>query len=299
MRGFRLNRRQRNFVGRLAGYATNPIKVQARSRLGREQQWEIAGHTVTLPPDHNLPFYQRRDPTYDRYAEGLVAQIAQTAERVVVIDLGANVGDTAVAMLGTADNTRVISVEGHAPFVEYLRRNTAPFGDRVEVVEKFVGPIAGARLSYAVDGSTGGFGVGGDGTATVHWVTPKELLERTAPDDLVVWKSDVDGFDIHILADHWQVLQDRCAALWFEFDPSGTLGDPADVARLIELVADSGRNVLIYDNLGRRMLTATSGQSARDALVGLTAWLSHQRTGFLTVPYLDVWAVRPELGDLL
>jgi hypothetical protein len=31
----------------------------------------------------------------------------------------------------------------------------------------------------------------------------------------------------------------------------------------------------------------------------LTRWLHEQRAGLLSVHYLDVWAVRPELADVL
>ena len=67
------------FLHRLAGYATNPAARRTRVLLHREQHHVVAGQPLVLPPDHDLPFYQRRDPTYDAYAEELVADAGRPA----------------------------------------------------------------------------------------------------------------------------------------------------------------------------------------------------------------------------
>ncbi|HBH56288.1 MAG TPA: hypothetical protein DDY46_06775 [Kocuria sp.] len=95
------------------------------------------------------------------------------------------------------------------------------------MVEGFVGPV-GTRVSFSRAGSTGGFQPDeGSGEHTVEdWVSPALLLEMPAPEDLVVCKSDIDGFDIHVLAHHWNAIDARCDAVWFEYDSPRTLGDP-------------------------------------------------------------------------
>lgn len=115
----------------------------------------------------------------------------------------------------------------------------------------------------------------------------------------MVWKSDIDGYDIHVLVQHWTAITRRCPVLWFEFDPAHTLGDPADVARLIGLLAGSGRHVLVYDNLGRRMVSTADPKAIRDVLLGLSAWMVEQKEGHTTVQYVDVWALEPEWAAVL
>jgi hypothetical protein len=105
----------------------------------------------------------------------------------------------------------------------------------------------------------------------------------------VVWKSDIDGFDIHVLVEHWDVIDPACDVLWF----SSTLPAPwdrDDVGRLARLLRR--RRVSVYDNLGRRMLGIGPGPRAT-VLLDLGAW-TEARDGFVTVPYLDVWAVRAD-----
>jgi FkbM family methyltransferase len=290
-----LSLRRRRFLRRLAGYATNPAARRARVLLHREQHHVVAGQPLVLPPDHDLPFYQRRDPTYDAYAERLVAELAAGADRVLVIDLGANVGDTAVACLGAAPNVDVVAVEGSPGFVPWLERNTRAYGDRCRVVPSFVGPIAGVtdRGYIATGTSTGRFASSaeaGDSVDLSDFVSPGELLTSARDYDEVIWKSDVDGLDIHVLVQNWEDIDGRCDTLWFEFDPPSTLGDPGDVERLVDLLGASGRRVDAYDNLGRRIVSLEPGTAVATGLRSLVGWLAEQRSGHIAVPYLDLWA---------
>jgi FkbM family methyltransferase len=288
-----LSLRRRRFLRRLAGYATNPAARRTRVLLHREQHHVVAGQSLVLPPDHDLPFYQRRDPTYDAYAEALVAELAAGAERLLVVDLGANVGDTAVTCLGAAPNVDVIAVEGSAGFVPWLERNTRAYGERCRVVPSFVGPIAGVTdRGYITTGtSTGRFASSTEaGESVSEFVSPEELLSSVDDYDHVIWKSDIDGLDIHVLVQHWDVIDGRSDTLWFEFDPPATLGDLGDIARLVELLAASNRRVDAYDNLGRRIVSLEPGSPVATGLRSLVGWLHQQRFGHITVPYLDLWA---------
>ena len=112
-----LNLRKKRFLDRLAGYGTNPARRKIRVALGREQTHQIWVHDVALPPSHDLPFDQRRDPTYDSYAIPVLAHLAASTSRMMAVDLGVNVGDSAVAALSATDNIDVIAVEGDDTFL--------------------------------------------------------------------------------------------------------------------------------------------------------------------------------------
>ncbi|GAB3578107.1 class I SAM-dependent methyltransferase [Calidifontibacter terrae] len=285
-----LNLRKKRFLRRMAGYATNPAAVKWRTLRGQDQTYPVRGLPITLPPEHNLPFYQKRDPTYDDYAVDVLARLADSGRRVSVIDIGANVGDTALAVLASSPASRVVAVEGDEHFVTYLRRNLAPYGDRARVIVGFAGPI-GQDVAYARSGSTGGFSAAGtEQTADADWIRPADLVAATDPADLLVWKCDIDGFDIHLMVANWTDLDPRCAVLWFEYDPARTTGDKADIGTLIDRLADSGRWLRVYDNLGRRVVDLPPGEPARVGLRSITAWLSEQIEGHVVVPYVDVWA---------
>jgi FkbM family methyltransferase len=266
-----------------------------RTAIGREQHHQIAGHSVVLPPQHDLPFYQRRDPTYDRYAGGILADLASTVDRMLVIDLGANVGDTAVECLGAAPNIDVIAVEGAAAFLPYLYRNVESFGQRCRVKAAFIGPVPGiTERGFNTGHTTANFArAGGSGEQVDNWISPNELVAEAAGYDLVVWKSDVDGLDIHLLVEHWALIEGGCDVLWFEYAPADTLGSPDDAQRLAALIGASGRAVDVYENLGRLMVRLKAGEAAQQGLDSVTAWLLEQRKGHVAVPYVDIWAFAP------
>ena len=244
---------------------------------------------MVLPPGHDLPFFQHRDPTYDTYAGDVLRELADGVSRLLVIDVGANVGDTAVEALSAAANIEVIAVEGDPEFVSYARRNLDQFGRRVRIVQGFVGP-AGSHYSRA-GGTTGGFGVRRpDAIEVTEWIAPRDLLRDASSFDEVVWKSDIDGYDVHVLTQHWAEINAACHTLWFEFDPIHTLGDPSDVASLITLLADSGRELRVFDNLGREMVRLSAGTGVRDGLTTINNWLWKQPEGHVVVPYVDIWA---------
>jgi FkbM family methyltransferase len=262
-----------------------------RKVLHQDQKYVIEGIEVALPPEHRLPYFQAVYPRYDRYFLPMLRALG--AHRpTLLIDVGANVGDTAIAAVRASEEIRVVAVEGNPYFVGYLRRNVAAFTDRIRVVDRFVGPLDDS-VSYAHNGSTGGFvrddepASGSQDTASTSWVDVATLVGE--PADLRIWKSDTDGFDIPIAVRNWDAINKSCGVLWLEYDPAMNQSDPADITRLGDLLGDSGRMLWIFDNVGNRMACG-QGAQGRAVLSDLTAWLRSQRTGVTAVPYLDIWA---------
>lgn len=60
------------------------------------------------------------------------------------------------------------------------------------------------------------------------------------------------------------------------------------------MISQSGRTTLVHDNLGRLITRLEPGRHQTAALHALTDWLLEQRSGFVTVPYLDLWLLTPE-----
>jgi FkbM family methyltransferase len=169
-----------------------------------------------------------------------------------VLDVGANVGDSALQILNRVD-ARVLCVEGDPYWAGYLRRNVGG-NDRVQVAEVLLtpaddewvaaSPVREHGTTRFVQASAGG---------AMPGITVGELRSRYPDFERVrLVKSDTDGFDPILVPAIARVWRDAAPVLFFEFDPilarAADERDPNDIwARL----ADLGYSRLaIWDNGG-------------------------------------------------
>jgi FkbM family methyltransferase len=293
----RMHRQERGVVGFYTRSLAHSWGTRARAAVGRDRSYRIGDHTAVLPPGHKLPWFQAVFPTYDRYAAPVLRTLTRGAERPLLVDVGANVGDTALLAVSAVPGIRVRAVEGNPAFARYLARNVAGLDD-VEVVDRFVGVASRRSARYTTDGSTGGFraGTDGDQLAAAEQVSVEELLRDADDHDMVIWKSDTDGLDFTILREAWQQIDQVSSVIWFEFDPFLDIDSGAGLPELLELIGKSGRIMHVVDNTGRSMFTVPA-DVAPTVLGGLTRWLQRSAVPGDT-GYLDVWLVDRELAHL-
>lgn len=221
-------------------------------------------------------------PTYDTYAAPLLAGICAPFERPVLVDIGANVGDTVLMATSAVPQLAVIAVEGDPGFLAYLERNIRPVADRVRVVDAFVATVSTGPLTYSSDGSTGGFRATRDGDSSPG-VAVADLMDQSTA-DLIVWKSDTDGLDVTILLENWSLIDERCGVIWFELDPALDVEQGRRIPELLAHIAAAGRSCVVFDNMGV-FAAQIEAHAVVDVLAALLA-SRHERG----VAYYDVWA---------
>ena len=130
---------------------------------------------MTLPWPHRLPDYAGEGP-YGQNLVQLAAALSEPATPVTVLDVGANVGDSALQILHATD-AQVLCVEADPYFLEYLHINVDQ-ESRVDVVEALLtyDPSTAATTAVRTGGTTR-FAEGAVGDA-LPTVTPEELRER-------------------------------------------------------------------------------------------------------------------------
>ena len=286
---------------RFSSFVIRTLIERLRLRMHRllriERTIRVGGRSLKLPPGHRLPMYQAITPTYDRYAAPLLASLCRGASLPVLVDIGANVGDTAALALEAVPNIRVIAVEGDKTFVSYLRRNMAGQESRVEIVPKFVESPLHHELEFRTDGSTGRFVAAAQGGERYDSIAIDALISRAGPADLILLKSDTDGLDIDLLLSGWDAINGVCGVIWFEFDVTLDIASGAHVPELAARIAASKRTCRVIDNLGRHMFDVGPADVV-SILTGLSRWfMAHRRPG--DIAYIDIWAVTPELVEKL
>ena len=220
----------------------------------------VQGVSMVLPWSHRLPDYAAANPAYGQNLVDLARLLARPESPLTVLDVGANVGDSALQILHATD-ARVMCVEGDPAYLDYLRLNV---GDdpRVTIVEGLLAVGEDETAGTAVrSGGTTRFVHGGDGEA-MPTVTTTEL-RKAHPDfaDLRLVKSDTDGYDVSLVPAVAAAWKEARPVLFFEYDPELTrmAGHEPDQV-WTDLESLGYRDVAVWDNGGRPLGRATTSE---------------------------------------
>jgi FkbM family methyltransferase len=221
-------------------------------------QYELAGTVIQLPFSHDLPLYRKLYPAYSTNIARITQSIQAKYPGSACIDIGANVGDTAV-LVRSASACPILCIEGEAFFFQLLQQNTTSV-DNVVCDNSFVGESSGfiqgnlvsergtAHLVMSVKGQT---------------QTSARSLSDILADHPVfaaakLVKVDTDGFDIRILQANLDFFQSVHPTIFFEYDPhSFGLVASSGISVFSDLRMVGYHDVMVYDNSGDYLLTTT------------------------------------------
>lgn len=258
--------------------------------------YKIGKFRIQLTRDHSLPEYQRKFPTYDRFLPKLCRQLPAGS---VVVDVGANVGDTIAAIASENPDLRFVAVEPDPAFHKLLvqnaerMRNTVPQLD-VEIVHAFIGD------NLNVIGSEGGRGtsraiVSEDLTQALPTPTVRldEILRNRNIRESSLVKIDTDGFDWSVIDSGFKSISEFGPILFFECDISSDsthLDKYNNTVRRLSGI--SYTKFCVFDNFGGLIGIFSSP----DNVAQLMRYIEAQNKGLFkrTVYYIDILAVTDE-----
>ena len=240
----------------LAAFA-GKIRMAVDLRLPDKQvRRTVRGVEMVLPRRHVLPHL-----TYEgsAYAENLVDLAALLHERegsVCVLDVGANVGDSALLILGRTPSADVVCVEPDPAWLEYLNLNVSHrpnIAIEASVLLAADDPAVGPLTMVHHSIGTSQVERGGEGDQ-VDGITVEELRRRHPQlSGVRLVKTDTDGWDVMLVPEFAATFQGSRPVIFFEFDPRPTKVatphlDPDDMWRRL---ADLGYvDALVWDNGG-------------------------------------------------
>lgn len=234
--------------------ATRALSYAVRRRLpDKAVRRTVLGAELVLPRSHRLPDYVAVHPTYGRNIVELAATLATAdGRRLQVLDVGANIGDTALQVLAATD-ARVLCVEADPYWLPWLHRNVDP-DPRVVVNAGLVSVDAQQAVPVRVGGTTRFVAAESAESADSAPPVTAEALRAAHPEfhDVRLIKSDTDGYDVELgpaLAAAWQ---DTRPVLFLEYDHglSRVAGrDPQSLWRRLEQLGYA--SVGVWDNHGR------------------------------------------------
>jgi FkbM family methyltransferase len=269
------------------------VRRRLNQSSGRPVWHPIGDLSIELPAEHLLPQYQAVHPHYDRFLPKLAAALGAGD---VVIDVGANCGDTLAAMRQAHRGLEFICVEPDDGFFAYLERNTARLleaapGGRIHLVKSLAGqqtgPVVlsgggGTRTAAAGDSGTGA-GLASRTLDDIVFALGEDVARRVR-----LLKSDVDGWDHDVLDSATRLLQQVHPLLFFECQPVTEAQHLGTLHTLRRLSEAGYRHFFMFDNYGSFMLRCDGLQGALQLIE--YAWQQQLGRATRTVHYFDVLA---------
>lgn len=231
--------------------------------------------------------------TYDYVPWNLIGELARQLRQsdVTLIDIGANVGDSA-AHFRRHSSAPIVCIEPSDLFFEILQRNAKNLGDVTLVKKLFVPSNLIGRVSFSSGAQTGAtYSVK---NAENGWagenISFSELL--TDPDKQYIVKSDTDGFDSQIIRSLIGFLdQLDIPIIFFEGPTEEQLreGNLDEWITLLSKIQCRDYHIVLLTNFGLPYVYAgTNHDSLRSAFTSMTMSLQIGRALF---HYFDILAV--------
>lgn len=161
------------------------------------------------------------DVLWDTFGEAYHRPPVPLPSESTIVDLGANVGYTAVDFAVRHPGARIFAVELDAGNAALAERNLAPFGSRCVVLRAAVWSVDG-EVAYGGDEAWGLHVVPGSaGERVAPAIQISTLFDRFALDRVDYMKMDIEGAEAEVLCDAGWL--NRVDVLKIEVHPPATL----------------------------------------------------------------------------
>lgn len=219
---------------------------------------EFGNVRLNLLFSHNLPLYYCKYKNYDRLLPELCVNIRNHEGTMKLIDVGANIGDTA-ALVSSACSGKILCIEGDNEFIPLLEYNVKNFEDStVTVVKSFCSDNNAESENYVVHNRCGTAcltKVEGVSDCISLKTLDAILDEYSEFKDANILKIDTDGFEPQVLNGGKKFLAEARPLVFFEFtpqiSPSGFVSpSPAEEDSFKILSSLGYERALFYDNFG-------------------------------------------------
>ena len=186
----------------------------------------LEGRTVPIEGSTTDPYFQSIE-AFAAQTAPLCRFVAKHVDDGLIIDVGANIGLTAMAMSFAAPRSHIIAFEPSPENVALFESNTRG-QTRIELKRcgladcagdlDFLVPLAGANCHVVTPNYEFSSSVGFR-PLKVPVTTLDSYLEETMPNERVVLiKIDVEGFEPNVLAGARRVIQRHRPLIWMEFN---------------------------------------------------------------------------------
>jgi FkbM family methyltransferase len=213
----------------------------------------VGARDLELHMSHALPLHLACSPTYDRELPRIARLLREAGSSFSMIDVGANVGDTAALVTDAVPDAHLLCIEGSARYAELLRANVQRLGLDAVCVQAFCGDAASSPpMESDEDRGTGRLRQASAGFANVRTRTLDEIVaEHPQFARPALLKIDTDGFDQRVLRGARQLLVECLPVIFFELAVTLIRDVGDDPSTIFPMLAEMGyERARIYDHVG-------------------------------------------------
>lgn len=257
------------------------IRIKTVSFFFRKIKFRIGIFNLYLPSLHTLPYFMRLYPRYDKFLPHFVRYLEDGA---VVIDVGANVGDTLALMASENPRLSYFAIEGSEKFFHYLELNTRRMREQNRDLNiKIENALIGNTLEgFSLQEFQGTASLRPDIKKNSKLIPLDELFSVRESVDINLIKIDTDGFDFLVIDNSLETIKRETPSLFFELqiDFSWQMVRYENSLSILNSIGYS--NWTFFDNFGSTILSTQDFDIVVDLLRYLNLQKDHknQRTIF-------------------
>jgi FkbM family methyltransferase len=288
--------RARLFVNDLLspfGFAINRVEKQPWKWLRTAVTVQVGRYSIKVPSQNPLSLVYKYPKPLGPLGR-LTSLVKKKFSFLAVVDVGANVGDTA-CIIKTAEEVPILCIEGDEYVFGFLQKNIAQF-QNVTARKLFLGETTKKiRASFEKSGWN---------LTLKPSETSSQAVNLTRLDDFIFsesgWqtfklvKIDAEGFDCSIIRGATSFLREIHPVIHFEYNRENmdAIGEPG-IETLLLLAGLGYSHLAVHDPWGR-FLCSTS-LSEKDFIKDLHDYADSVHAG---IPYYDITAFHETDSDL-
>jgi FkbM family methyltransferase len=262
-----------------------PVSLQGTKTIN------VGGFALAANESHPLEEYLADFPLYSQNLPRIASYLHTKYPEMEIVDVGANIGDTAALLRAAGIDDTIHAVEGVDEYYRLLVRNAKVLGD-VRPYRVFLGESSTARPVAVL--AAAGTAKLGTGDTTIETVKLSAFVAEHAIAGVRLLKLDTDGLDLAIIRGGLDWIADQQPVLFFEYDQVDLRAAGDDGLSTLQVLRRVGYDsILYYDNFGR-FLCATS-LANEGQLRQLHAYIAAHQGAF---PYYDVCVFHSRDADL-
>lgn len=229
------------------------------------QKISYAGFILEVPRKHLLIGISNNKNSIRDQCIGISAKYtALRYEDCSIVDIGANIGDTA-AILASYVKNKLILVEASTYFYRLLKKNSTQFSNNVDIINAFILDGTQAKGSLVHWGGTAYYDTDAQNFKTVRSLN----LEDVADNKTKFVKIDADGCDNQIILSSLSFISKQKPLLFFE-EMIRNSKDLLDANSVIDALAVlSYGYFILWDQDGNYLLSTSNLSEVKDRLDSL------------------------------